>query len=76
MITAIFGDTPDANAIEQERIAIARLQEQQQRAVIRQMMDERHILTPIQRSSLARFLIEQYPLGSLEQALAQEPSLH
>lgn len=73
MIWEIFSDQPDPQSIESERAAIARLQEQQQRAVIAQLMEERKILNTVQRNKLADYLVEQNPFGSLEQMLHERP---
>lgn len=72
MIREIFSDTPEMAVIEAQRQAIARLQAQQQHAVIEQMLKEREILSPAQRRTLADLLINHYPLGSLEQMLVEE----
>lgn len=72
MIREIFSDRPEMTVIEAQRQAIAKLQAQQQHAVIGQMLKEREILTPEQRRTLADLLINHYPLGSLEQMLVEE----
>ena len=72
MIREIFSEKPDNSAIEKQRQAIARLQAQQQHAVIQQLMKEREILTVSQRKTLADLLINHYPLGSLEQMMVEE----
>lgn len=69
MIREIFSDDPDPAVVEAERAAIARLQEDQQRQVIRQLMAEREMLTPKQRQALAGLLIAQEPAGTLEEHL-------
>lgn len=74
MIWEIFSDQPNAERVEAERAAIARLQEHQQRAVIAQLMEEREILNAAQRDALADYLIEQNPFGSLEQMLHEKPN--
>ena len=74
MIWEIFSDQPNAERVEAERAAIARLQEQQQRVVIAQLMEERKILNAAQRDALADYLIEQNPFGSLEQMLHERPN--
>lgn len=68
MIAAIFSATPDPALIDAERMAIARLQEQQQKLVIDQLLRERELLEPAQREKLARLLLTQ-PVGpsSIEQ---------
>jgi hypothetical protein len=62
MIGAIFADTPDQVLIDAERTAIARLQDEQQKLVIGQLLRERELLQPAQRERLARLLLEQ-PVG-------------
>lgn len=69
MIHEIFSDSPDPAVIEAERAAIARLQEEQQRQVILQLMAEREMLAPKQRQALAELLIEQEPADTLEERL-------
>lgn len=59
MIREIFSESPDAATIEAERAGIARLQEQQQRLVIAQLLAEREMLEPRQRELLAQVLLEQ-----------------
>lgn len=62
MIHAIFADTPDPALIDAERAAIARLQDEQQKRVIQQLLQERELLNPAQRTLLARLLLDQ-PAG-------------
>lgn len=62
LIDAIFAPTPDAKAIEAERAAIARLQDEQQKLVIEQLLGERELLDPGQRERL-RVLLQQQPVG-------------
>jgi len=62
MVKAIFVDSPDPASIDGERAAIARLQDGQQKLVIRQLLHERELLSPAQRERLARLLLEQ-PVG-------------
>jgi len=62
MIGAIFADTPDRALIDAERTAIARLQDEQQKLVIEQLLHEREMLQPVQRERLARLLLAQ-PVG-------------
>ena len=62
MIGAIFADTPDRSLIDAERTAIARLQDEQQKLVIEQLLRERELLQPAQRERLARLLLAQ-PVG-------------
>lgn len=68
LVRAIFSETGDPAAIEAERAAIARLQDEQQKLVIRQLLLERELLNPAQREQLARLLLAQ-PVGpsTLEQ---------
>lgn len=63
LIDAIFAPTPDAQAIESERAAIAQLQDQQQKLVIEQLLRERELLDGDQRERL-RELLRQQPVGS------------
>jgi hypothetical protein len=62
MILAIFADTPDVARIDAERAAIARLQDEQQKKVLEQLLAEREMLSPGQRTRLARLLLDQ-PAG-------------
>jgi hypothetical protein len=62
MIGAIFAETPDQALVDAERTAIARLQEEQQKLVIAQLLLERELLQPVQRERLARLLLTQ-PVG-------------
>jgi Spy/CpxP family protein refolding chaperone len=68
LVRAIFSETGDLAAIETERATIARLQDEQQKLVIRQLLLERELLNPAQREQLARLLLAQ-PVGpsTLEQ---------
>ena len=50
-------------------IGILRLQERQQRDVIRQLLAERAMLKPAQRTALAELLIRQEPAETLEARL-------
>ena len=59
MIHAIFAETPDPALIDRERTAIARLQDQQQKLVIGQLLRERELLQPAQRERLAQLLLAQ-----------------
>lgn len=63
MIGAIFAEPPDHRLIDTERTAIARLQDEQQKLVIGQLLRERELLQPAQRERLARLLLEQ-PVGA------------
>lgn len=71
MIRELFSPNPDPAVIERERMAIARLQENQQRQVIDQLMIERDMLDERQRQALAALLITQNPVGSLEEMLTK-----
>lgn len=62
LIRAIFAETPDPMLIDAERTAIARLQDEQQKQVIRQLLQERELLSPTQRTKLAQLLLDQ-PAG-------------
>ncbi|MDP1735728.1 MAG: periplasmic heavy metal sensor [Sulfuritalea sp.] len=62
MIGAIFAETPDQALVDAERTAIARLQEEQQKLVIAQLLRERELLQAPQREKLARLLLAQ-PVG-------------
>lgn len=59
MIHAIFAETTDPSLIERERMAIARLQDQQQKLVIEQLLRERELLQSAQRERLAQLLLAQ-----------------
>lgn len=72
MIREVFSAEPNLSIIESERLAIARLQEQQQHAVIRQLMEERYMLNPDQIRKLESLLIRENPLGSMEEILVHE----
>lgn len=63
LISAIFADAPDPMLIDAEQMAIARLQEEQQKLVIGQLLRERALLEPAQRERLARLLLAQ-PVGA------------
>lgn len=62
LVRAIFAEPVNAALIEAERSAIARLQDEQQKLVIRQLLLERDLLNPAQREQLARLLLAQ-PVG-------------
>ncbi|MBI2278284.1 MAG: periplasmic heavy metal sensor [Dechloromonas sp.] len=62
MIQAIFAEQPDSTMIDAERAAIARLQDEQQKLVIRQLLSESELLNPRQRDRLVRLLLAQ-PVG-------------
>ena len=59
LIREIFSEKPYPDRIEAERETIARLQIEQQRRVIAQLLREREILEPTQRRALADFLLRQ-----------------
>lgn len=59
LIREIFSESPVSEHIETERDTIARLQTEQQRRVIAQLMREREILDRTQRLALAAFLLQQ-----------------
>jgi len=61
LVREIFAGQPDAAVIERERAAIFALQEAQQRNVIVQLMKEREMLSPEQRTALADLLLKQDP---------------
>ncbi|MCK0509133.1 periplasmic heavy metal sensor [Aromatoleum anaerobium] len=65
MIHAIFAPNVDRKAIEAERVAIARLQHEQQRLMIEQLLAEREILDEAQRARLAQLLLAQPAKPSL-----------
>lgn len=69
MIHEIFSQKPDPAAIEASRAAICRLQENQQRQVVKQLMEEKQMLTATQREALSELLLHQKPAGSLEERL-------
>lgn len=62
MIAGIFSDAPDPARIDAERAAISRLQDEQQRLVVAQLLRERELLDAAQREQLARLLMAQ-PVG-------------
>lgn len=64
MIREIFAAAPDPARIDAERERIAQLQDEQQKEVIRQLQRERALLSPAQRESLVRLLLEQPALPS------------
>lgn len=59
LVRELLSAQPDAAVIESERSAIFKLQEAQQRAVIAQLLKEREMLRPEQRTALAEMLIAQ-----------------
>lgn len=62
LIHAVFADKPDQTLIDRERTAIARLQDEQQKLVIVQLLHERELLQPAQRERLTQLLLAQ-PVG-------------
>ncbi len=62
LIRAVFADKPDQTLIDRERTAIARLQDEQQKLMITQLLHERELLQPAQRERLAQLLLAQ-PVG-------------
>ncbi|WP_313086938.1 periplasmic heavy metal sensor [Pseudomonas sp.] len=63
LIEAIFAESVDRAVIDAEQAKIAGLQNEQQRLLIEQLLQEREILEPQQRAKLAKVLIEQ-PAGA------------
>ena len=63
LIHAIFAETPDLALIDAERAAIAGLQDDQQKRIIQQLLQERELLSPEQRTRLAQLLLNQ-PAGA------------
>lgn len=63
LIRLIFADPPDMAAIETQRAEIARLQDEQQRIVIEQLLRERELLDAEQRDRLVQLLLSQ-PVGA------------
>ena len=61
LVREMFSAQPDAAVIERERVSIFALQEAQQRSVIAQLLKEREMLSPEQRSALADLLLKQDP---------------
>lgn len=59
LIGAIFAEDVDRQTLEAERDAIARVQAEQQRLLIDQLLAEREILTQAQRVRLAQLLLDQ-----------------
>ncbi len=59
LVREIFSAQADAAAIERERASIFALQEAQQRSVIAQLLKEREMLSPEQRTALAGLLLKQ-----------------
>jgi hypothetical protein len=59
LVRALLSEQPDLASVERERAAIFALQEAQQRAVIGQLLKEREVLRPEQRTALAELLLAQ-----------------
>ena len=59
LVREIFAAQADTAAIERERASIFALQEAQQRSVIAQLLKEREMLSPEQRTALAGLLLKQ-----------------
>jgi Spy/CpxP family protein refolding chaperone len=59
LVRAIFSERPDVEAIEAERAAIAKLQTEQQKRVVAQLLKERALLDASQRQALAELLLRQ-----------------
>ncbi|MDP1537026.1 MAG: periplasmic heavy metal sensor [Burkholderiales bacterium] len=59
LVREIFSTQPDADLIERERASIFALQAAQQRNVIAQLLKEREMLSPEQRTALADLLLKQ-----------------
>ena len=59
LVREILSAQPDAAAIERDRSAIFALQQARQRVVIDQLLKEREMLRPEQRTALAELLISQ-----------------
>lgn len=62
LLDELFAATPDAQRVEAERAALARLQDERQRLVIEQLQREREILDATQRRKLVQLLRDQ-PAG-------------
>lgn len=68
LIEAIFAEQVDRAVIDAERAKIAELQNEQQRLLIDQLLQEREILEPQQRARLAQVLTQQsFGADSIEQ---------
>ena len=59
LVREILSAQPESAAIERERAAIFELQQARQRVVIDQLLKEREMLRPEQRTALADLLISQ-----------------
>ncbi|ANF24969.1 periplasmic heavy metal sensor [Pseudomonas sp. NP21570] len=68
LIEAIFAEQVDRAVIDAEQAKIAELQNEQQRLLIDQLLQEREILEPQQRARLAQVLTQQsFGADSIEQ---------
>lgn len=68
LIEAIFAEQVDRTVIDAEQVKIAELQNEQQRLLIDQLLQEREILEPQQRARLAQVLTQQsFGADSIEQ---------
>ncbi|KGK82563.1 periplasmic heavy metal sensor [Pseudomonas aeruginosa] len=68
LIEAIFAEQVDRAVIDAEQAKIAELQNEQQRLLIDQLLQEREILEPQQRARLAQVLTQQsFGTDSIEQ---------
>ncbi|WP_312485020.1 periplasmic heavy metal sensor [Stutzerimonas nitrititolerans] len=68
LIEAIFAEQVDRTVIDAEQAKIAELQNEQQRLLIDQLLQEREILEPQQRGRLAQVLTQQsFGADSIEQ---------
>ncbi|MCQ4242428.1 periplasmic heavy metal sensor [Stutzerimonas stutzeri] len=59
LIEAIFAEQVDRTVIDAEQAKIAELQNEQQRLLIDQLLQEREVLEPQQRARLAQVLTQQ-----------------
>lgn len=68
LIEAIFAEQVDRTVIDAEQAKIAELQNEQQRLLIDQLLQEREILEPQQRARLVQVLTQQsFGADSIEQ---------
>lgn len=68
LIEAIFAEQVDRAVVDAEQAKIAELQNEQQRLLIDQLLQEREILEPQQRARLAQVLTQQsFGTDSIEQ---------
>ncbi|MCF7201655.1 periplasmic heavy metal sensor [Pseudomonas oligotrophica] len=68
LVEAIFAEQVDRAVIDAEQAKIAELQNEQQRLLIDQLLQEREILEPQQRARLAQVLTQQsFGADSIEQ---------